>query len=166
MAEPAQPQATFALQNVYITDLSFEAPKGPSILSPDWKPQVKLEFNSKNRAITNDTFEVQMNITITVTQDDNTAFLIEVEQGGLFLIRGLDQEQLRRALGAYAPEVLFPYVRETIDNVVLKGGFPPLRLAPMNFEALYQQALEQHAAQQAEQSSAEEATKEGDNAGQ
>ena len=147
MAENQQEQAQFALQRIYVKDLSFESPKSPEMFQAQWQPEVKLDLNTSNRQLQDDMFEVVLSLTITVQNgaDDNkeTAFLAEVQQAGVFLVKGLADEELHRTLGAFCPNILFPYAREAIDSLVLRGSFPPLMLAPVNFDALYMQALEQ-----------------------
>lgn len=147
MAENQQEQAQFALQRIYVKDLSFESPKAPEMFQAQWQPEVKLDLNTSNRQLHDDLFEVVLSLTITVQNgpEDNkeTAFLAEVQQAGVFLIKGLGEEELHRTLGAFCPNILFPYAREAIDNLVLRGSFPPLMLAPVNFDALYLQAREQ-----------------------
>jgi preprotein translocase subunit SecB len=96
-------------------------------------------------------WEVLLSLTITVKNADETAFLVEVHQGGVFLCDGLDEDQTRQVLNTVAANILFPYAREAVDNLVVKGGFPPLQVAPINFDALYQQALVQKQAKEAEE---------------
>ncbi|ROR98872.1 protein translocase subunit secB [Sinobacterium caligoides] len=133
----------FALQRIFIKDLSFEAPQGAAAFKQQWRPQVNLDLNTRNSKLDDDNYEVVLTLTVTAKQDDETAFLIEVQQGGIFLCKGLEGEQLHQVLGSLCPSILFPYARETIDSLVVKGSFPPLMIAPVNFEALYQQALVQ-----------------------
>lgn len=138
----------FTMQRIYIKDLSFESPATPEIFKKQWQPKVNVELNTKSEAIDQDgNFEVVLSITITARVDDATAFLIEVQQAGIFYIKGFDAEETRRILGTAAPNVLFPYARETIDSLCVKGAFPAIMLAPVNFDAVYQQALAQSAAQ-------------------
>ncbi|MRI32564.1 protein-export chaperone SecB [Endozoicomonas sp. OPT23] len=150
--ENQQEQAQFALQRIYVKDLSFESPKSPEMFQAQWQPEVKLDLNTSNRLLQDDMFEVVLSLTITVQNgaDDNkeTAFLAEVQQAGVFLVKGLADEELHRTLGAFCPNILFPYAREAIDSLVLRGSFPPLMLAPVNFDALYMQALEQQQQQE------------------
>lgn len=141
----SQPEQQFALQRIYIKDSSFEAPLGAQAFTKQWRPQVNVELNTQSSSVVEDTFEVVLTITITAKLDDETAFLVEVQQAGLFLVKGLDNENLRRVLGIMCPTILFPYARETVDSMVLKGSFPPLMLQPVNFEALYMQAAQQAA---------------------
>jgi len=137
----------FALQRIYIKDSSFEAPLGAKAFTKQWRPQVHVDLNTGSNRIEGDNYEVVLTITITAKLDDETAFLVEVQQAGLFMVKGLDGENLRRVMAIMCPTILFPYARETIDGLVLKGSFPPLMLQPVNFEALYVQALQQQAQQ-------------------
>ena len=148
MAENQQEQQPqFALQRIYVKDLSFESPKSPEMFQAQWQPEVKLDLNTSNHKLQEDMFEVVLSLTITVHNgpeaNRETAFLAEVQQAGVFLVKGLEADELHRTLGAFCPNILFPYARETIDNLVLRGSFPPLMLAPVNFDALYLQAREQ-----------------------
>ncbi|MET4693004.1 protein-export chaperone SecB [Endozoicomonas lisbonensis] len=148
MAENQQEQQPqFALQRIYVKDLSFESPKSPEMFQAQWQPEVKLDLNTSNRQLQEDMFEVVLSLTITVENgpegNRETAFLAEVQQAGVFLVKGLAADELHRTLGAFCPNILFPYAREAIDNMVLRGSFPPLMLAPVNFDALYLQAREQ-----------------------
>ncbi|MEP4148908.1 MAG: protein-export chaperone SecB [Halioglobus sp.] len=146
-----QVQQQFAMQRIYTKDISFESPATPDVFKKQWQPAVNVDLNTKSDKI-DDTgnFEVVLSITITAKVDDEIAFLVEVQQAGIFLITGIEGEDLRRVLGTAAPNILFPYARESIDSLCVKGGFPPVMLAPVNFDALYQQALAQSAAQAGE----------------
>jgi len=144
-----QVQQQFAMQRIYTKDISFESPATPAVFKKQWQPKVNVDLNTKSDKIDDQgNFEVVLSITITAKLDEETAFLVEVQQAGIFLIAGIEGEDLRRVLGTAAPNILFPYARESIDALCVKGGFPPVMLAPVNFEALYQQALAQAAAQQ------------------
>jgi preprotein translocase subunit SecB len=143
------PEQEFALQRVYLKDLSFESPASPAVFRKEYRPQINVDLRTKSETLESDNYEVALTITITAKLDEETAFLVEVQQAGIFRIRGLQNEELRRVLAIYCPNVLFPYARETIDNIITKGTFPALMLAQVNFEALYAQALQQ-AQQQAE----------------
>jgi preprotein translocase subunit SecB len=145
MAEDqAAQQQQFTVQRIYTKDLSFESPSTPAVFKKQWQPKVTVELNTKSEAIdTEGNFEVVLSITITAKIEDETAFLIEVQQAGIFYVRGFEGESLRRILGTAAPNLLFPYARETIDTVCVKGAFPAIMLAPVNFDAVYQQALAQ-----------------------
>lgn len=143
-AASQQGQQQFAMQRIYNKDLSFESPATPGIFRKQWQPKVNIDLNSKSDKIDDEgNFEVVLTITLTAKVEEETAFLVEVQQAGIFFIKGFEGEDLRRILGTAAPNILFPYARETIDTVCVKGGFPPVMLAPVNFDALYQQALVQ-----------------------
>ncbi len=140
-AEEAQgPQ--FSLQRIYVRDLSFEAPKSPEIFRQEWRPAVELDINTRNRSLEGDFHEVVLGLTVTVKVGEETAFVAEVQQAGIFLIKGLDGAGMSHTLGAFCPNILFPYAREALDNLVIRGSFPALMLAPVNFDALYAQDLE------------------------
>ncbi|GAB1262878.1 protein-export chaperone SecB [Aurantivibrio plasticivorans] len=152
MADEQQPTANetegqagqqFALQRIYIKDLSFEAPMGVEAFSQQWKPQVNQEINAKNAKVGDDAYEVVLSLTVTVKLEDKVVFLIELQQAGVFFVKGLENEQLAQVLSTTCLQILFPYARETIDNVIVKGSFPALMLPPVNFDALYLQWLQQ-----------------------
>ncbi len=145
-AQAEQQQQQFVMQRIYTKDLSFEAPGTPGVFKQQWQPKVSVDLNTNSSAIDDaGNFEVVLTITVTAKLEEETAFLIEVQQAGIFFVKGIEGEQLRRVLGTAAPNILFPYARETIDSVCVRGAFPPVMLAPVNFEALYQQALQQQA---------------------
>ncbi len=149
--QPAQGQTgdqaqeqQFVIQKLYLKDVSFESPNAPKVFTDgDWKPEVNVQLNSANQTLGQDTYEVDLKITVTAKQSDKTAFLVELTQSGIFTVAGFDQENLRGMLGAFCPETLFPFAREAIAELVSKGGFPPLLLAPVNFNALYMQQVQQ-----------------------
>lgn len=147
------PEQQFAMQRLYIKDLSFEAPMGAAAFRKQWKPQVNQDLNTKTAKIDDDFYEVILTITVTVKLEDETAFLVEVQQAGLFAVKGIEGQQLAQVLNTVCPNILFPYAREAIDNAVTKGSFPALMLPPVNFDALFAQALAQ-AKQKAEGESA------------
>ena len=145
------PQAQFALQRIYIKDVSFEAPNSPAAFTKQWKPEVKLDLNTNGRKVDEQHYEVSVKITVTAKNEGETAFLVELVQCGLFAAVNIPEQQLAPMLGAMCPNILFPYLRENIDNLVVKGGFPALMLAPINFDALYQKkVMEAQAAAQGE----------------
>ncbi|ARN73600.1 protein-export chaperone SecB [Oceanicoccus sagamiensis] len=150
MAENEAVQQQFGIQKVYVKDASFESPMGAAVFSKQWQPKVNVDMNTKNNKLADDNYEVVLTMTVTATIEEQTALLIEVQQAGLFLAKGIEGEQLRQALGIMGPNVLFPYIRETIDSMAIKGGFPAINLQPINFDALYRQAASQQAAQQQE----------------
>ncbi len=129
----------FGIQNVYIKDISFETPNSPQIFMEEWKPEIDMEISNKINKLEDDLFEVVLNITATTKVGEKTAFLIEVHQAGIFLIKNFAQDKLSYMLNSYCPNILFPFARELITSTVTRGGFQPLLLAPINFEALYAQ---------------------------
>ncbi|MYM64102.1 protein-export chaperone SecB [Pseudomaricurvus sp. HS19] len=145
----AQPKTQFALQRIYLKDLSYESPMGVEAFRKQWKPGVNQELNTKAAKVDDGLYEVVLTLTITVKIEEETAFLVEVQQAGLFAVTGLENQQLTQVLNTVCPNILFPYAREAVDNVVTKGGFPALMLPPVNFDALFAQAVAQ-AKQQAE----------------
>ncbi|WP_151671324.1 protein-export chaperone SecB [Nitrincola schmidtii] len=154
--EKVTPQ--FALQRVYLKDASLETPEGANVFTQGWKPDVKLDLNTKTAQLDDTHYEVVLTITVTIKNNEKTALLIELQQAGVFLISGLDAQQMGHTLGAFCPSILFPYARETVDSFTTRASFPPLMLAPVNFDALYAQQLQQRAQQQAadQQASPEE----------
>ncbi|MFT3928854.1 MAG: protein-export chaperone SecB [Spongiibacteraceae bacterium] len=143
-AAAAQEQQ-FALQRIYMKDCSFEAPLGAKAFTKQWQPQVSVDLNTAAERVEGDNFEVVLTITITAKLGEETAFLIEIHQAGIFHIKGLDGEQLRRVLMIVCPNILFPYAREAVDSLAIRGSFPPMSLQPVNFEAVYLQSQQQAA---------------------
>jgi len=139
------PQQQFGIQRLYVKDLSWEAPSTPTVFSKEWKPELNLDIGTKSDDVGDDNFEVVLMLTATVKSNDEVAFIAEIKQGGIFSIKGIEGEQLEHTLGAYCPSLLYPYAREAITSLVTRGGFPQLILAPINFEALYQQQLKARA---------------------
>ena len=128
---------------------SFESPKSPALFKEQWTPEVKLDINTANDKLDEkDLFEVTLSLTVTVSTDKDTAFVAEVKQAGIFLVSNIPQENMKHTLGAFCPNILFPYAREAIDSMVIRGSFPPIMLAPVNFDSLYERALEQSKNQQ------------------
>ncbi len=151
--EQQVPQAGFAIQKIYLKDISFETPSGLEAFTKAWKPNVQQDLNIQVTPLEEGLFEVLLLLTITARIDNKVVFLVEVKQGGLFVINGLDGIQLSHAINTLCPQILFPYARETIDSLLTRGGFPPLMLAPINFDAVFAQAVMQ-AQQQAEANTA------------
>lgn len=142
-----QKQLQFSLQRIYVKDISFESPNAPAVFQQPFKPKVSLDLNTTSQQVGEDLYEVVVKVTAQVAHAESgtTSFLVEIEQGGLFRIAGLQGDQLDHTLGAFCPNVLFPYARECIDNLVNRGSFPPLMLAPVNFEAMYAQKKQRQA---------------------
>lgn len=139
-----EPKHEFAIQRIYTKDLSFEAPSTPEIFQIEWAPQVDLNLHTDSKKISDDNYEIVLQITVTVKLKDKTAFLVEVKQAGIFTVKGFDKEQLGSMLGSFCPNILFPYARELVSATISRGSFPPLYLAPVNFDAMYQEQLTSH----------------------
>ena len=140
---PQQPAQQFAVQRIYVKDLSFETPQGVEVFRQTWKPRVNLDMNTRQNRIDDQNFEVVLTLSVTATQEEKTAFIAEVQQAGIFSVSGLPEPQLRQLLATVCPTILFPYAREAVDSLVTRGSFPALMLAPVNFDALYLQAMKQ-----------------------
>jgi len=149
-AEAPQQGQQFGLQRIYLKDASFEMPLGVGAFTQAWEPKINLDLNTKNVQVDEKHFEVTLSLTInaTIGEEAKTAFLVEVHQAGIFVADGFDPQTLHQTLGIVCPNILFPYAREAVDNLVTRGSFPALMLAPVNFEALYMQAMQQAAARQ------------------
>ena len=137
-----QNQPQFAMQRIYVKDLSFESPSAPTVFQEQWKPQVNLDLNTGHSKVSDNQYEVVLSLTVTAKIEEKVAYIVEIQQAGVFLVNGVEPQQLGHMLGAYCPTILFPYAREAIDNLVSRGSFPALMLAPVNFDAIYAQALQ------------------------
>lgn len=142
-ANPEQDEQQFIIQRIYVKDVSFEAPNSPTIFTQDWKPETNLQLNTTVNPLGEDNYEVELVITVTVNSNGHSAFLVEVNQAGVFFIKGYEQEYKNHLLASYCPTSLFPYSREAIASLVSKGGFPEMHLSPINFDALYAQRLQE-----------------------
>ena len=134
----------FNVQKVYLKDVSFESPASPASFGiKSWDPKLDLNMNNSHTKLGEDQYEAVLRITLTAEQDGNATFLIEVQQAGIFTMSGFNEEEIKYLLGSQCATVLFPYAREQISDLTVRGGFPPLLLSPVNFDALYQQHLQQ-----------------------
>jgi preprotein translocase subunit SecB len=131
-----------SLQRFYLKDCSFESPNAIESFQnmAEWKPQMNLNLTSSNTSLGENALEVVLKVEVEVKQDDKTIYLVEVQQAGVFLITGIQGDDLKQILSSYCPSLLYPYAREVISDLVSKGGFPQLLLQPVNFDRLYQQA--------------------------
>ena len=137
------PQPTFAIEKIYLKDLSVEVPNAPEVFLEREGPTVNVNVGSSARAVQDGLFEVVLTVTITAKIQDKTLFLVEAAQAGVFQIRNVPQQDMGPLLGIACPNTLFPYVRETISAVTSRAGFAPVVLAPMSFEGIYQQQMQQ-----------------------
>ena len=132
----------FSIEKLYLKDVSFESPGAPAVFTDDWEPEINMELNSQGHPVDDGVYEVELSITVTAKNKDKTSFLVEIKQFGIFSITGMDDTNLNGMLGSFCPNILFPYAREAISDLVTKGGFPQLLLAPVNFDAIYAQHLQ------------------------
>lgn len=151
VASNEQTGPQFNIQRIYTKDISFETPNSPAVFQKEWSPEVKLDLDTRTEKLADDVYEVVLSLTVTAKNGEETAFLCEVQQAGIFSITGLTEPQLAHSLGAYCPNVLFPYARETVGSLVGRGTFPQLNLAPVNFDALFAQHMQQQQEAQAQQ---------------
>lgn len=159
-AAAAAPQATdqpqgpqFALQRIYLKDSSFESPRSPLVFQTQWSPKINFDIKTRSSKVQDDVYEVVLVLTAEAQIEEEAAFIVEVHQAGIFTAKEFDDAQLEQLLATVCPNILFPYAREAIDSLVIKGSFPALMLAPINFDALYQQQ-KQSQVEQGEQAAA------------
>jgi preprotein translocase subunit SecB len=124
------------LQKIYLKDSSFEAPNSPAIFSGEWKPTVTINLTTRSNDLGNESIEVVLELSVEAKQGETEAFLAEVQQAGIFLLKGFGQEDKSQVLKTFCPTQLYPYAREAVADMVGKGGFPQLHLQPVSFEAM------------------------------
>ncbi|MGY6518029.1 MAG: protein-export chaperone SecB [Lysobacteraceae bacterium] len=158
-ANTAQPQgqAQFNVQKIYVRDVSFEAPNVPQSFNEQAQPQLSLNLNQKVNRVADEVYEVVLTLTLDCKVEDRTIYLVEVQQAGLFTLTGFDERTLDMMLGSYCPNILFPYGRQMISELIQAGGFPPFLLQPINFDQLYADQLRRRA-EQGQQSAGGETT--------
>jgi preprotein translocase subunit SecB len=148
--QQATGETQFMIQRLYVKDMSYETPNTPAVFQQQWEPELNLDLHTGNTELEKGIFEVILTVTVTVTNQKATAFLVEVKQAGIFTIQGAATDQLEHLLHSFCPSILFPYAREAITSQVIHGSFPQLVLAPINFDALFAQKM-QEKQKQAEQ---------------
>ena len=137
------PQQQFMIERIYVKDISFESPNSPAIFNKKVGTKINMNVNIKNNSLDNNRYEVELIVTVeSKDESGKTFFIVEVTQAGIFVIKGYQNEQLNHLLGSFCPNTLFPYLREVVSNLVSKGGFPQLHIAPINFDALYKSRME------------------------
>jgi len=139
MAEQAAGDRQVAIQRIYVKDISFESPKAPEVFSEEWKPDINMQLNTRSAKRDDGTYEVVLTVTIDTKNDNGTVFLCEVQQAGVFVIKGFSDDEVKQVAGSFCPNQLFPYARAAIADLVSRGGFPNLALQPINFDALMAQ---------------------------
>ena len=147
MSEAEQQAATFQIEKVYVKDLSLEIPNAPKVFLEQVQPQLEVRIDTGSDAFAEGYYEVTVTATVTARLGERTLFLAEAVQAGIFAVRNVPAEELEPLLGIACPTVIFPYLRETISDLVVRGGFPPVLLAPLSFEALYLQRAQQQQSQ-------------------
>ncbi|WP_029148205.1 protein-export chaperone SecB [Methylophilus sp. 5] len=135
----------FSIEKLYVHDASIEVPNAPAIFTERTTPQINVELGNNAQQIEEGIFNVSIKVTVTAKIEDKTAFLVEVTQSGIFAIRNVPQENMEPILAVACPNILFPYAREAISDMVTRAGFMPVLLNPINFEALYLQQQQQAA---------------------
>ncbi len=135
-------QKQFAIQKIYVKDMSFETPNSPGVFTQEWRPGINLEVNSTASKVADGVHEVVLSLTVTAKLGDNTAYLVEVQQAGIFTMQGFEEAEVGPMLGAFCPGTLYPYAREAVSDLVARGGFPQLVLTPINFDAMYAQQIQ------------------------
>ncbi len=144
MSEKPAQENQFSIQKIYVKDISFESPAAPGAFSfKKWEPKIDLNLNNAHTIINENVYEAVLTITATVKHDDKAAFLVEVQQAGIFTVVGFKEQDRSYLLASQCMNILFPYAREVISDLTARGGFPPLVLSPVNFDALYQQHIQQ-----------------------
>tara|TARA_B100000780_G_C20842607_1_gene334866 strand:+ start:83 stop:625 length:543 start_codon:yes stop_codon:yes gene_type:complete len=146
--QPAGPQ--FALQRIFLKDSSFESPRSPLIFQAQWSPKINFDIKTRSSKVQDDVYEVVLILTAEAQIEEKAAFVVEVHQAGIFTAKDFDDLQLEQVLATVCPNILFPYAREAVDSLVIKGSFPALMLAPINFDALYAQQKQNQAEQVAD----------------
>lgn len=135
------------LERLYLKDASFESPRSPTVFTEDWRPEFKLDINTRTSGLGEDRYEVVLSGTLKALAGEKTCYIVEIQQAGVFRVANVEPETLRRVLGTVCPATLFPYLRETVDSLVVKGAFPAVHLAPVNFDALFDEAMRRQAEQ-------------------
>ncbi|WP_455384367.1 protein-export chaperone SecB [Acidihalobacter prosperus] len=138
----------FGLQKIYLKDLSFESPEAPQVFTRDWSPEVEVQLQVMHQQLDDTNWEVELQVTVTAKVGEQVVYLVEIKQAGVFTLENIPEEHQGHLLGSYCPNLLFPFAREAVSDLVTKGGFPQLLLAPINFDALYMQQLEQQGGEQ------------------
>lgn len=150
--ETKQPEQHFEIQKIFIKDISLEVPHTPQVFTQKWEPEINVQLNTQTRELEGvpDLFEVVLFITVSAKNGGENAFLVEVQQAGVFAIKGFTEQDMGPMLGSFSPNILFPYAREAISDLITRGGFPQLLLAPVNFDALYAETIKQQQAKKDE----------------
>ncbi|UCH41815.1 MAG: protein-export chaperone SecB [Gammaproteobacteria bacterium] len=151
MSEKQENNKQFAIQKLYVKDASFESPASPGSFSfSKWDPKIDLNLSNTQKHVDGDIYEAVLCVTVTVNHNETTVFLVEVHQAALVTLSGFDEDEKKYLLGSQCMTILFPYAREVISDLSTRGGFPPVILSPVNFDALYHQHIQQKQADKEE----------------
>jgi preprotein translocase subunit SecB len=141
MSDEQQADRQFAIQRIYTKDISFESPNAPQVFISEWEPKIDVDLSTEIQALSEDTIQVVLTVTVVAKYEDKTAFLVEVQQAGIFLAKGFSEEELGPLMGIGAPNALYPYAREVVSDLITRGSFPQFTLQPVNFEQMYAQQM-------------------------
>jgi preprotein translocase subunit SecB len=139
MSDEQQADRQFAIQRIYTKDISFESPNAPQVFISEWEPKINVDLSTEIQALSEDTIQVVLTVNVVAKNEDKTAFLVEVQQAGIFLAKGFSEEELGPLMGIGAPNALYPYAREVVSDLITRGSFPQFTLQPVNFEQMYAQ---------------------------
>jgi preprotein translocase subunit SecB len=153
MADQQALDPVFQIQRVYLKDLSLEQPNSPAILLEQEQPTVDIQLGVDAQPVTDGIFEITVSATVQTKINDRTVFLVEAKQAGIFEIRNLPDDQLSPILGIACPQIVYPYLRSNVADIVTRAGFPTVHLAEINFQSMYEQQQAQLAQQQGQQPS-------------
>jgi preprotein translocase subunit SecB len=142
MSEPQNNQPVFSIEKVYVKDLSLEIPNAPQVFLEREAPQVDIQLHHNSSGVDEGVYQTVLTVTVTAKIGEKTLFLVEAAQAGIFVVRNIPGQELEAVLGIACPNILFPYVREVVSDIVVRAGFPPVVLSPVNFEAIYQSQRE------------------------
>jgi len=141
MSDEQQTDRQFAIQRIYTKDISFESPNAPQVFISEWEPKINVDLSTEIQALSEDTIQVFLTVNVVAKHEDKTAFLVEVQQAGIFLAKGFSEEELGPLMGIGAPNALYPYAREVVSDLITRGSFPQFTLQPVNFEQMYAQQM-------------------------
>ena len=141
MSDEQQADRQFAIQRIYTKDISFESPNAPQVFISEWEPKNNVDLSTEIQALSEDTIQVVLTVNVVAKHEDKTAFLVEVQQAGIFLAKGFSEEELGPLMGIGAPNALYPYAREVVSDLITRGSFPQFTLQPVNFEQMYAQQM-------------------------
>ena len=141
MSDEQQADRQFAIQRIYTKDISFESPNAPQVFISEWEPKINVDLSTEIQALSEDTIQVFLTVNVVAKHEDKTAFLVEVQQAGIFLAKGFSEEELGPLMGIGAPNALYPYAREVVSDLITRGSFPQFTLQPVNFEQMYAQQM-------------------------